>query len=129
MDQNNQYVPSQSTMPTSAPISNQSTPSIDNFQPPIKNKKFGPIIAIFIAVLVVAAIIIYFISARFNVVNSVDTTDSEANVQAIVDQNIVASPQTDQAIEIAPITNTNDDLQSLQADLDASISGLDDQSI
>lgn len=89
-------------------------------------KKIGPIIAIAIAVVVIIAIAIYMFSSRYTVVNpEAQTTETGANVNnVIIEQNTIVPEAT-----VAPITNTKDDIDSLQNDLNSSINGLESSSI
>lgn len=104
------------------PINPQPTTPIVTSQ-----KKVGPIVAIAIAVVVIIAVAIYMFSSRYTVVNPTtqQTTETGANVNnAVSEQNIVTPEAT-----VAPISNTTDDLDSLQNDLDSSIKGLESSSI
>ncbi len=76
-------------------------PNQTNPQP--TQKKIGPIIVIFIVVVIIIAIVIYNLISRSD--ERVENTYSN----------------------IAPITNTTNDVESLQNDLDRAIEGLDSQ--
>ncbi len=128
MDQTNQFPPI-NTMPNSTPPVNGTPNSLPSTEKP---KKFGPIIAILIVILIIVIVALFLLASRvtknnqvieFNpeVLEKTSTLTTEPNIQ---DQNIKIIPQ-----EVAPITNTADDIDSLQADLDASINGIDAQSI
>ncbi len=91
-------------------------------------KKVGPIIAIAVAVVVIIAVAIYMYSSRYTVVSP---TNEQAQTGANV--NTVVSDTTSKAVvpqeTLTPITNTKDDVDSLQSDLNASIKGLDSTGI
>jgi flagellar biosynthesis/type III secretory pathway M-ring protein FliF/YscJ len=113
--------------PQNIPQNYQMPPSEPQSMSPIvtSQKKMGPIIAIAVAVVVIIAVAIYMFSSRYTVVNpTTQTTETGANVNnAVVEQN-VPSPEA-----VMPITNTKDDIDSLQKDLDTSIDGLESSSI
>lgn len=113
-----QNIPQNYQMPPSEP---QPTSPIVNSQ-----KKMGPIIAVAITVVVIIIVAIYMFSSRYTVENtSTQTIETGANANsAVVEQNIVAPEST-----VAPISNTKDDIDSLQSDLDSSINGLESSSI
>ena len=83
------------------------------------SKKIGPIIAIFVILVVIIAAILYFVGANFN-----------KQAPPSNDNSSVATQQADvsQAVSsVQPITNTSDDVQSLQNDLNNSTTGVDSQ--
>jgi uncharacterized protein YpmB len=70
-------------------------------------KKVGPIIVIFVIIVIIIALALYFFASKSN------------NQQTPVDNSSVAAVQ--------PITNTSDDIQSIQNDLNNSTKGIDSQ--
>ena len=84
-------------------------------------KKIGPIISIFVVIVIIIAVILYFVGSNSNKQPIVSTdTSSVATQQSAVDQS--NQPQT-----VQTVTNTNDDVQSLQNDLSSSTAGVDSQ--
>ncbi len=130
MDQQNTYQPQspiqQNQTPSSIPPINTTSVSYNSE----KNRKFGPIIAISIIILVVIIVAIYLFASQIGPSTTTqDSVNTGANIiSATPDQNtnttVNATPQT-----IAPVSNTADDVNSLQKDLDSSIQGIDTQSI
>lgn len=121
MDQTNQFPPI-NTMPNSTPPVNGTPNSLPSTEKP---KKFGPIIAILIVILIIVIVALYLLASRVSVTSQIiENTPANNTAQTMQTTNTEIIPQ-----EIAPITNTADDIDSLQADLDASISGIDAQSI
>lgn len=130
MDQsNNPIFPNYSSTPPQAPTPIQQTPTMDTLTPANKPKKVGPIVAILVAVLLILIVVIYFVSKQFEVVSPANDSTAGANVQSaiVMENDKQAQPTPPQ--EVQAISNTNDDLQSLQSDLDVSIQGLDTQQI
>ncbi len=76
------------------------------------NKKIGPTIAIFVILIILISIAIFLFASKANH-NQLPPLE---NSQSIA---------TQQAVE--PITNTNDDVHSLQTDLNNSTTGVDTQ--
>ena len=102
--QSTQYPSQQSTpQPMQTPIS-----------APPEHKKVGPIVAILVVVLLLIIGALYIFASRMNQ-QPTDTTNEVAN------ENI-----TTQA-SVQPVTNTADDVDSIEADLNASVNGLDEQ--
>jgi len=120
-----------------------------------KQKKIGPIVAILVAVLVIVVVIVYLLASSSKVktfggaqgmcvAGATDCVDfirilddgSPTNTGPAVKAKMVPvnDPYPPAArggggIPVAPISNTADDLDSLQSDLDNSINGLNDQVI
>lgn len=86
-------------------------------QPVTSNKKVGPVVAILIIVLVL------IIGALYLFASKIDQEQVPNDSSVAQSQDTVATPQT-----VQPITNNSDDLSSLEADLNDSTKGLDDQS-
>ena len=113
------------------PQQNQSMPVEPTPVSPIaptngEHKKVGPIISALVILIIIIIIALFVLASNVNKqVVPVDTAmENIANDSAMqTDQNPAPS------VSVAPITNTADDLQSLQADLNASINGVDAQSI
>ncbi len=101
--------PASSVIPPTMPSETPSTPTVG----PTEDKKAGPIIAILVIVLVLVIAALYIFAAQ-------------STVDPIPDDSMMTDEQTAPA-EVQPITNTSDDIMDIQADLDASIDGLDDQ--
>ncbi len=112
------------------PPSSQPSPveNIPNFSgAPDKSNKVGPIIAILVLIIVIAIVVVYLLSSKVSV-----NAPAPENLSPVSTESIIAEENQDADLtpqEITPVTNTNDDLDSLQADLDASIDGLDSQNI
>lgn len=86
---------------------------------PAESKKVGPIIAILIIVLILIIGALYLFASRINqeqpnVDSSVAGSDSS--------QTTAAAQQS-----VQPVTNKSDDVNAIQADLNASTNGLDNQ--
>lgn len=141
MDQQFQTPPSNQT---------QNLPPQDFSQPneTVKSKKFGPIIAILVVILVVVIVALYLLASSNGVKTFGGTQDScIAGATDCIDVSGVYGDENTDKVQlapqqganvtdsvpsngtVAPITNPNDDLNSLQADLDASINGIDAQTI
>lgn len=119
MDQFNQTSPEQTTNTppvNNAPVFN-STPStgLEN-----NHKKIGPIVTTLVIVLLLIIAGIYIFASKVNqqIVPASDTTADATNQKVSL-----ASSTT-----VTPITNTKDDLNSLQSDLNTSTTGIDAQS-
>jgi cytochrome c biogenesis protein ResB len=82
---------------------NSTTPA---YQP--SEKKIGPIVAILVIVVVLVAAAIYFFAGR--------------GTDAPVPENTTAASE-----EVQPVTNNSDEVSDIEADLNASVNGLDDQ--
>jgi hypothetical protein len=76
---------------------------------PAPQKKVGPIVAVLVIVLVLVAAAIYMFATRVNTPEPVNN-DTAATSE-----------------EVQPITNNSDEVNDLEADLGASVSGLDEQ--
>jgi len=86
-------------------------------------KKVGPIIAIFVIVVVVILLGLYLFSSNTNNQQPVDGSSVAAQEQSLANQ----QPAQESQPAVTPITNTNDDLQSIQNDLNNSTTGIDEQ--
>lgn len=122
MDQQNQ-----TSFPNpNEPIQSPANPNIyQNNLTDNNPRKFGPIIVITIIILIIIAVGIYLFSSKISTPDPTiqNNITVEENTPAITpDQNNV--PET-----IAPVSNTDDDVNSLQNDLDMSIQGIEAQSI
>lgn len=89
-----------------------------------EHKKVGPIIAILIIILVLIIGALYLFASRINTEQTPVDSSVAANNTAAPSQND-ASNNTSTTIQ--PVTGTSDDIGSLEADLNASASGLDNQ--
>ena len=120
-----QYQPAPvSTPSTPNPLPN--TPAEVNVLNTNNHKKIGPIVASLIVILLLVIGALYVLASRVNKqVPSIDNTSGTVLETANTD---LSSSQT-APIEIQPITGTSDDMNSLQADLNASLKGIDAQSI
>lgn len=126
---------------------NQSTPQnqpVPNTTPPIApivthtiintsgsgQKKVGPIIAALVIVLVLVIVALYVFSSRINdqalPVNGTAKTNAPISTVSTIpgNENQAAAITT---IEVKSVTNTADDLNSLQNDLNAATQGVDTQ--
>jgi len=72
---------------------------------PVQHKKIGPIIGILVIVIILIVAALYLFGSKVNNIESVSNNSQS----------------------VQPITNNSDDVSSLQADLDASTDGLDNQ--
>jgi hypothetical protein len=90
------------------PTATNSVPSYPT--PDTTNKKLGPIVAILVIVLVLIAAAIYLFATRGTTAEQIDSDNDTASSQ-----------------EVQPVTNNSDEVSDLEADLDASVTGLDDQ--
>lgn len=128
MDQTNQFSPA-NNLPSNTPPSSQ-IPSV--FPDEKKTKKIGPIIAVLVALLIIVIVSLYLLAANSkDKVNSVENCIGVDCISTDYDQPISGDfiPTDVTPRDIAPITNTADDIDSLQADLDEAIQGLDSQNI
>jgi uncharacterized protein YpmB len=91
---------------TTQPVEN----SVPPYQPQTnsEHKKIGPVVAILVIVLVLVAAAIYMFATR---VNKQDAVNSD----------------TAAAQEVQEVTNNSDEVNDLEADLSASVTGLDEQ--
>jgi len=100
-----------------------------------EHKKIGPIVAILVIVLVLVLAAIYIFANRLNEQHMpTDTSSLAANpgndvttIDSTVSASASPSPSSTVMPTVAPVTNTKDDVQSLQTDLNASTNGLDAQ--
>lgn len=124
MDPINQSVPQQ---PNIAPINN--TPIYNkqtNMNPSnIAPKKVGPIVTALVVVLILVIAALYLLASRIDKQTTpvIDTT-SAINTPTVNESQTAAVTST----TVTPVTNTADDLQSLQSDLNTSTQGVDSQS-
>lgn len=101
--------------PQQSPIQTNSMPVNTPTNTPSENKKVGPIIAILVVVLILIIGAIYLFASRVN-----QQVPSDTN---IADNSLTSSqPET-----VTPVTNKADDINSIEADLNASTNGLDNQ--
>lgn len=94
---------------------------------PPEHKKVGPIIAtlVIILILVIAALVMF--ASRLNQTQDT-TTDNTADTSSNTQVTTNDTSSTSASLEtVKPITNTADDAQSLQTDLNNSTTGLDNQ--
>src|SRR3989344_3705220 len=103
---------------TSSPVSNQNYDSQPSQPIPVvsggKNKKTGMIISIVVVVLVLIIAAIYLFASSAGTQNgSYESTLSEAD-------NLPPAGAGTTEEEVVPVTGTSDDVDALQADLDAS---------
>ncbi len=80
-----------------------------------QGKKVGPIVATLVIVLVLIFAALYLFAAKV----------SQHNAAQDINDPTVSS--TTSVERVKPVTNTDDDLQSIQADLNASATGVDQQ--
>lgn len=85
---------------------------------PSEHKKFGPIVASLIVVLVLIFAALYLFAAKVSQHNAADN---------ITDPTVSPTTTTSNSSTVQPVTNTSDDLQSIQNDLNDSTSGVDQQ--
>ncbi|MCX6719143.1 MAG: hypothetical protein NTZ38_02080 [Candidatus Taylorbacteria bacterium] len=83
------------------------------------NKKVGPIVAILVIVVIVVIVVVYLLVSRVNKQSMPNDLDIAA--ASINHQSTTASPL------VKPITNTADDIQSLQNDLNKATEGVGSQ--
>ena len=84
---------------------------------PSMPKKTGPMIGILVVVLILIIAALYLFASKLSnsSTSSADNSMMDATETAAVGQSV------------QPVTNTSDDMQSLQSDLDSSTKGLDGQ--
>ncbi|MFA6554405.1 MAG: hypothetical protein WCS89_02740 [Candidatus Paceibacterota bacterium] len=94
----------------------------------VKNtpKKVGPIVAGLVVIIILIVVALYILASRVNQQSTPVDNTTAINDLISTDTTPVV---TETPAEIKPVTGTSDDLQSLQADLDTSIEGVDAQSI
>lgn len=115
-------------------FSNQNEPIPSTVNPNIyqnnltenKPRKFGPIIVIAIIVLIIVAVGIYLFSSQISTSSAVENTNTITTQE---NTPTITPDQTNTPEVIAPISNTDDGVDSLQKDLDMSIQGIEAQSI
>ena len=101
MDQNTQ----QTYTPPNSPTNTGSSP-----------KKTSMAIVMLVVALILILAALYLFASRMD--SSVPNTTDSTNASAV-----------NEAPAVAPVTNTSDDMDSIQADLNASTQGVDGQSI
>lgn len=129
MDQNqNSFSNYSSTPPLSPNLENQNP---NTTAQTVRSRHIGPIVAVLVVLLIIIVFSIYFVSKQFDITNpdsntstSVSTEDTNIDLNSQFEQNSASVSST-----IAPISNTKDDLESLQMDLNTSIDGIDAQQI
>jgi hypothetical protein len=110
MDPLNQQSPSYST--TNPTPSSQSPQTAYTNTPP-EHKKIAPIVAILAVVLILIIAALYFFAAN--------TTGDAIPSDTLADENAIP------AETVKPVTSTSEDVVDIEADLNASIDGLDSQ--
>lgn len=95
-----------------APVAPTSTPVAH------EHRKVGPIVAILVIIIVLVAAAIYLFASRTNKEPATDMANQATQGQT-QDQQASAS--------VTPVTNSSDDVGSIEADLNASVNGLDEQ--
>jgi len=98
------------------PINQNQPVQMNPQENPNGNKKIGPIVASLVIVLVLIFATLYLFAAKV----------SQHNAAEDITDPTVSSTSTNDAT-VQPVTNTNDDLQSIQSDLNTSTSGVDQQ--
>ncbi len=88
---------------------NQTTQSLEH-------KKIGPIVVTLVVVLVLIIVALYIFASKISQQDVTDTTESD-----------ITATTSQQATPVPTVTNTADDPQSLQNDLNTSVKGLDNQ--
>jgi len=78
-------------------------------------KKVGPIIAIMVILLVLVMAAIYMFASRLNKQPATNNTGYNSNLEFTAQQ------------PVAPVTNSSDDISSIETDLNSSTNGLDGQ--
>lgn len=95
------------------------------------SKKLGPIMATFVIVIILVAAGLYIFASQMNKQQPPTTTtpaNLDINTQVRASQQSQAQDQTPApSPTIAPVTSKSTDVNSLQADLNASTNGLDGQ--
>ncbi|MEI6304982.1 MAG: hypothetical protein WCP09_03145 [Candidatus Taylorbacteria bacterium] len=89
-----------------------------------KNTKIGPIITAFAIIIVIVVALLYILGSRANKTAPVlpeNSSVASSQILPVVD----GSSQT--ATSVQPIIGTDDDLQSIQNDLNQSTTGMDSQ--
>ena len=100
---------------------NTNTPPVQPAMP-APHKRVGPIIASLIVVLILVVVALYLFAAQMSQPNAEDTTgQTAANTTASTSDSVPLTP------EVQSVTNTADDPQSLQNDLDKATYNVDQQ--
>jgi flagellar basal body-associated protein FliL len=84
---------------------------------PTEHKKVGPIIAILIIVLILVIGALYLFASSINR-EQAPVDNSMANTNGAPAESV--EPQT-----VAPVTNTSDEIEAIESDLNSSTNGLD----
>ncbi|MFA6078830.1 MAG: hypothetical protein WC779_03685 [Candidatus Omnitrophota bacterium] len=88
-----------------------------------KSKKVGPIVVALVVVLILVIVALYMFASRIDKQNVLPADNASAlNAAANGNQAAAMTPEI-----VTPVTNTANDPQSLQTDLNASIKGVDAQ--
>ena len=82
---------------------------------PTGHKKVGPIVTVAVVVLLLIVAALYLFASKINR-NTVP-----------VDSTVATNDTSDEAQTVQPVTNKSNDIQSIEADLNASTQGLDAQ--
>jgi cytoskeletal protein RodZ len=101
------------------PLAQQTQSPVQPVNTPVGHKKVGPIIAILVVVLILIIGALYLFASRLNQEQTPGDTSDIANR---TDTSATTEPQV-----VQPVTNKSDDVNSLEADLNASTAGLDSQ--
>ena len=120
MNPNEQPMVTNNVPPVTPTINTPSYSPVNN-----NHKKVGPIIAILVIVLVLIIAALYLFASRINQQTTPINTENPPVTKTVISNNEAAATTATQSVPI--ITNTSDDLQSMQNDLDASMNGLDNQ--
>ena len=91
---------------------NQQPQSTAPMTPPMAHRKVGPIITVLVIVLILIIGALYLFASKTN---------------APAPENTMTNDATAASQEVQPVTNTSDDVSSIEADLNASTQGLDQQ--
>jgi hypothetical protein len=111
----------QNQAPNTTPINSNPAPAYTPTPVSGDHRKIGPVVAILVIVVVLIAAAIYLFASRVNTNIPSPQTNNQTSFSIDDDQSAAADGS------VTPITNSSDDVGDLQADLDASVRGLDDQ--
>ena len=89
-----------------------------------KNKKIGPIITAFAIIIVIIVAVLYIVGSKAN--KTAPTLPDTSSV-AYSETSPVVNDAPQSTTSVQPINNTDDDLQSIQNDLNQSTTGVDNQ--
>ncbi len=111
-------------MPSMVTPSPVTTPPAASSLATTSTKKVGPVIAIFVVLVLIIVAVIYLFASRSNMQQQVPVDNAIASqLPAAATQGI----NNENSQTVQPIMNTTDDLQSLQNDLNNSTAGIDTQ--